>query len=200
MTPWPSPCTAPCLTGLSCASITPCSTRRMWGCPFRLGSWFIKLTGIYLIGLYVTCQFFLQCVVKKKFVTVFVHRSVGHFWIWRFCDQQLWAILHQLCQRAASVLLQSVHFHTWAGEITARLTSALGAGTSFWKNTHKAQFSFFKALLPSELSYRLSIKLRASRGKTLTTMTTLAASTSSAGSPLDSSTYWMRRASKAILL
>ena len=39
--------------------------------------------------------------------------SLGHFWIWRLWEKQLWTILYKLRKRATSLLLQSAHFQVW---------------------------------------------------------------------------------------
>ena len=48
---------------------------------------------------------FIHCIV----FLVLVHWRSGHFWLWGLSDQQLWAVLHQLCKWAAAVLLQPSH-------------------------------------------------------------------------------------------
>lgn len=44
-----------------------------------------------------------------------VHRSPGHLWFWGLWEQQLWAVLHQLRQRAAPALLQPTHLQIRTG-------------------------------------------------------------------------------------
>lgn len=59
------------------------------------------------------------CIVLISVLTVvflvFVHRCSGHFWLWGLWDQQLWAVLHQLCKRTAAILLQPPYFQSGAG-------------------------------------------------------------------------------------
>lgn len=47
---------------------------------------------------------------------VLVHRGPRHLWVWGLREEQFWTVLHQLCQRAAPVLLQPAHFQTRAGK------------------------------------------------------------------------------------
>lgn len=53
---------------------------------------------------------------KHFYFSVLVHRRPGHFWLRRLCHQQLRAVLHQLCKRAAAVLLQPSHLQPGTGE------------------------------------------------------------------------------------
>lgn len=46
-----------------------------------------------------------------------VHRSPGHLWLWGLWEQQLWTVLHQLCQWTAPALLQPAHLQIRAGRV-----------------------------------------------------------------------------------
>lgn len=46
-----------------------------------------------------------------------VHRGPGHLWIWGLWKQQLWTVLHQLCQRTAPALLQPAHLQIRTGRV-----------------------------------------------------------------------------------
>lgn len=100
-TPWPSRCTAPCSTGSSCGSIMRCLIRKTWRSPFQWEITIFRKLSIMFKVLFSSCF----CIIS-----VFVYWCPWHLRLRRLWDQQLWTILHQLRQRAASVLLQPAHF------------------------------------------------------------------------------------------
>lgn len=124
-TPWPSLCTALCLTGSSSGSTTLCSTSRTWrrqsrymnGDSFPL-SWVWTLFGKTDSVLSEHFGMKASNVWCPVSLTDPVHWRLGHLWFRGLREQQLWAVLHQLRQRTSAALLQPAHLQTGAGELS----------------------------------------------------------------------------------
>lgn len=180
-TPWPSRCTALCSTGSSCGSITRCSIRKTWRSPFR---WAINIFSLKVV----------QGLILKLFLPYF-------------------SVCLLVClTSSASKTLRPTALNNSASTTPTSSFSITSTSTFLNLNRLVGSAGLHGHNLHTPFSYgdlnekcvwsicRRSISPRASPGTTSTTPITSDVFTSSARSPLDSSIYLMRRASKTIHL